>query len=76
MLPGDPEALAAALADTVTSASLDLLHGVYGAGVEFGDPRYQHAAEDGWQQERGLLLRQLLVAAGVTVWDGELPPLC
>lgn len=74
LLPGSIAALADALASAVESVSIDVLRGVEGAGREFSDSRYAHAARDAWQRERALELATELRARGVAVWGGELPP--
>jgi hypothetical protein len=57
----------------VESASIDVLHGVEGAGADFEGP-YAPAASDAWQAERAAELAAALDARGVAVWHGELPP--
>jgi DNA repair photolyase len=74
LLPGSIEALADALAGTVSSVSIDVLHGVEGAGAEFQAPQYAYAASDAWQAERAAELAAALAARSVAVWHGELPP--
>lgn len=74
MLPGPLDALADALADVAPSVSLGVLRGEHGAAVDFADPRFRQAAADDWQRDRAIALRDALVARGVTVWLGELPP--
>jgi DNA repair photolyase len=73
VLPGPLEALADALAERVTSVSLDILRGVEGAGRDFEGPRFEAAREDEWQRERIAELDELLRARRVEVWSGELP---
>lgn len=74
LLPGPVSGLADALAATVDSVSIDVLHGTAGADEEFSDPRFAHAREDAWQAERAQELAAELRVRGVRVWDGELPP--
>lgn len=71
-LPGDPVALADALADAVDSVSLDVLRGEEGAAPLFD--AHPEAREEAWQRERVETLAALLRARGVPTWDGELPP--
>lgn len=74
VLPGPIEPLADALARTVASVSIDVLHGVEGAGADFDDPRFSHARADAWQRERAARLSDALAERGVPTWGGELPP--
>lgn len=74
MLPGPIDALADVLAEVAPSVSLGVLRGQHGAAADFADPRYAEATADDWQREHALALRDALVARGVTVWLGELPP--
>jgi DNA repair photolyase len=74
MLPGDPIALADALADVVESVSLGVLREELGAERDFADPRYCFARDDGWQLDTAMRLRDALEQRGVVVWLGELPP--
>jgi DNA repair photolyase len=74
MLPGDPIALADALAEVVDSVSLGILRGELGAADDFADPRYRHARAEDWQTETAMALRDALVERGVDVWLGDLPP--
>lgn len=74
VLPGPIEALADALAEVVSTARVDVLNGVEGAEAEFSDERYAMARGDGWQRENALMLRAMLAARGVRLWEGELPP--
>lgn len=74
LLPGNLVALADALAETVQSVRIDVLHGVVGAEREFEDRRYTDAARGEWQAERASRLAQLLIQRSVEVWPGELPP--
>ncbi len=74
LLPGSVDALADALAETVSSVSIDVLHGVQGADEEFSDPRFDVARDDEWQRHRSEELSRALVDRGVLVWSGELPP--
>ena len=73
MLPGDPEALADALAEVADSVSLDVLRGEQGATALFD--AYTEAREEAWQNERLLRLGAALDARAVPRWHGELPPL-
>ncbi|MCB9574415.1 MAG: hypothetical protein H6709_20225 [Kofleriaceae bacterium] len=73
MLPGPVEALADALADAVSSVSLDVLRGEEAAGPLFDDPRHRHARDDAWQRAQADALADALTARGVAVWPGELP---
>lgn len=73
LLPGSIEALADALAATVESVRIDVLHGTYGAAADFADPRYAHARDEAWQAERADELARALTARGIEVWPGELP---
>ena len=74
LLPGPVEAFAAALAEVVSSVSLDVLYGVHGAAADFADASYAAAANDVWQRERAAALTAALERNGVTIWHGELPP--
>jgi DNA repair photolyase len=74
MLPGDPRRLADALAERVSSVSIDVLHGVEGAEREFAVPAYAIARRDTWQRQHALELRNALLERGIDVWSGELPP--
>jgi len=74
LLPGPTTALADALAETVGSVSIDVLHGTYGASREFAHPTYACAADPMWQREHKDALAEALRERGVVVWDGELPP--
>jgi DNA repair photolyase len=74
VLPGPVEAFADALAECVSSVSIDVLHGVLGAAADFADASFAEAAGDDWQRERAAALRAALVRRGVTIWDGDLPP--
>ena len=74
MLPGDPEALAGALAEVVDSVSIGVLRGEMGAEKDFADPRFAHARGEEWQRSAAFALRDALVARGVDVWVSELPP--
>jgi DNA repair photolyase len=73
MLPGPLDALADAIAAVASSASLDVLHGVYGAGDDFTGA-WAEAARDDWQQARLAATAAALRGRGVAVWGGELPP--
>jgi DNA repair photolyase len=74
MLPGDPIALADALADVVESVSIGVLRGELGADKDFADPRYAHSRDEEWQRQSAFALRDALVERGVDVWVSELPP--
>ena len=74
MLPGPIDAFADALAEAVSSVSIDVLRGVQGAAADFSDASYAAAATDDWQRERAAALAAALVRNGVTIWDGDLPP--
>jgi DNA repair photolyase len=74
LLPGSLEALADAFATAVTSVSIDVLRGEEQATGDFDDPRYRASRTDAWQQERRAELTALLIARGIPVWSGELPP--
>lgn len=74
ILPGSIDALADALAETVGSARIDVLHGAYGAEADFAaEPRFAAAREPAWQAARADELAAALIARGVEVWPGELP---
>lgn len=74
ILPGSIEGLADALSRVVGSVSIDVLHGVEGAGDDFADPRYSPATDPGWQLDRARELERLLADRGIRAWAGELPP--
>jgi len=74
MLPGDPLALAEALAEVVDSVTIGVLRGEMGATDLFADPRFSHAREEDWQNREAFALRDALLARGVEVWLSELPP--
>ena len=74
MLPGPVDAFADALAEAVSSVSIDVLYGVQGAAADFADPSYPGVATDDWQRERAAALTAALVRHGVTIWDADLPP--
>lgn len=74
MLPGDPIALADALAEVVESVSLGVLREELGAEDDFADPRYAFARDNAWQLDTAMRLRDALEQRGVDVWLGELPP--
>ena len=74
LLPGPVEALADALAEAVSSVSIDVLYGVQGAAADFADARFAAVATDEWQRERAAALTAALVRNGVTIWRGDLPP--
>ena len=73
-LAGSIEALADALAETVSSVSMDVLRGEEQAAPDFDDPRYAITRTEAWQREKAAELAEALAARGVTVWPGELPP--
>jgi len=75
ILPGPVDAFADALAEAVSSVSIDVLHGVHGAAGDFADASYAEAATDGWQRDRAAALTAALIRRGVTVWERDLPPL-
>jgi len=72
MLPGDPDALADALAGVAGSVSLDVLRGEENAGEQFD--AHPEARTDAWQRARLEALAAALDARGVPRWGGELPP--
>jgi len=74
MLPGDPNALAAALAAVVDSATADTLSGTFGAAHHFANPQLAEALQPAWQQARLHQVVGALRLRGVRVWRGELPP--
>jgi DNA repair photolyase len=74
LFEGPVEALADALAATVSSVSIDVLRGVMGAEREFSDPRYAPTREHTWQVARARELAALLGERGVRVWTTDLPP--
>lgn len=74
MLPGDPIALANALAEVVESVSIGVLRGEMGAEKDFADPRFSHARGEDWQRREAFALRDALEERGVSVWVSELPP--
>jgi DNA repair photolyase len=74
LLPGPVEAFADALAESVSSVSIDVLHGVQGAVADFADASYAAVATDEWQRERAAALTAALERNGVTIWQGDLPP--
>lgn len=74
MLPGDPVALAEALAEVTRSVSIGVLRGEFEATPDFTDPRYSFARDESWQRETAMALRDSLEERGVSVWFGELPP--
>lgn len=74
MLPGPVDAFADALAECVSSVSIDVLHGVQGAGADFADASYADSAAEEWQRERAAALTAALLRNGVTIWEGDLPP--
>jgi DNA repair photolyase len=73
LLPGPVEAFADALAEVVSSVSIDVLHGVQGAAADFA-ASYTEAATDNWQRERASALAAALTRNGVTIWESDLPP--
>jgi DNA repair photolyase len=74
LLPGSVEALADALASAVSSARVDVLHGVEGAAGDFAHPEYAESRDEGWQKDRAARLVRALEARGVDIWSSELPP--
>jgi DNA repair photolyase len=74
VLPGPVEAFADALAECVSSVSIDVLHGVQGAAGDFADARVADAAGEEWQRARVAALTAALDRNGVTIWNGDLPP--
>ncbi len=74
LLPGSIDELADALAEVVSSVSIDVLRGEEAASGDFDDPRYAESRTDAWQQARAAELVAALTARGVAVWPGELPP--
>jgi len=72
MLPGDPDALADALAAVAGSVSLDVLRGEQNATAQFD--AHPEARGDDWQRARLEALAAALDARGVPRWSGELPP--
>lgn len=74
LLPGDLVSFADALAESVESVRIDVLHGLEGADAQFADPRFADAAKDEWQLERAEKLASLLEERQVKIWPGELPP--
>jgi DNA repair photolyase len=74
MLPGPVDAFADALAEAVSSVSIDVLYGVQGAAADFADPGYSAVATENWQREHATALTAALVRNGVTIWNGDLPP--
>ena len=73
MMPGPLDALADAIAARATSASLDVLHGVYGAAGDFVG-EYADVPTPAWQQARIEATAEALRRRGVAIWGGELPP--
>lgn len=73
-LLGSIEALADALAETVSSVSMDVLRGEEMASPDFDEPRYAASRSESWQRERAAELREALGKRGVGVWAGEFPP--
>jgi hypothetical protein len=74
LLPGPIDAFADALAAHADSVRLDVLHGEYGAGAAFDDPRYAASRAPGWQQDQAAALAAALTARGIPLWTGDLPP--
>jgi DNA repair photolyase len=74
MLPGPVDAFADALAEAVSSVSIDVLYGVQGAAADFADPSYSAVATESWQREHAAALTAALVRNDVTIWNGDLPP--
>jgi DNA repair photolyase len=74
LLPGSVDTLADALASAVSSARVDVLHGVEGAASDFARPDYAEARDDAWQRDRAARLVRALEERGVGIWTSELPP--
>ncbi len=74
MLPGDLDRLVSTLLECADSASMDVLHGTYGAAEQFASAPWQEAADPAWQQQRMEQLITDLRAGGLPLWAGELPP--
>ena len=74
VLDRDVVPLADAIARTCDSAQLDVLRGTYGASAIFEGPALADLARADVQAELVATLRDALIARGVRVWDGELPP--
>lgn len=74
LLAGSIPALADALAEAVSSVSIDVLRGEETASADFDDPRYAETRSDAWQKARAAELAEALVARGVAIWPGEFPP--
>ena len=74
LLSGSIDALADALAASVTSVSIDVLRGEEQAASDFDDPRYRASRDEAWQRSRASELARALAERDVAVWDGELPP--
>lgn len=72
MFPGSVDALADALALHVESVRIDVLYGTYAAASEFA--AFPYVADAAWQRERADALATALLARGVKLWPGELPP--
>jgi DNA repair photolyase len=73
-LPGEVEALADALAETVASVSLDVLRDAFGAEGDFARTEFHQARSSEWQHSRLEALTRALAARGVPRWTSELPP--
>jgi DNA repair photolyase len=74
LLPGPIEPLADALAEHCASVRIGVLTGLEGAGDDFADPRFRHAAGEAWQEQQARALAEALATRGVPLWTGELPP--
>lgn len=72
VFPGDPIALADALVRVSAGVVLGPLEGEEQAGPAFD--AFAEARTAGWQADRVALLRDALLARGIAVWTGELPP--
>jgi DNA repair photolyase len=71
MLPGDPVALADAIAASCDHASLDVLYGEEGAAADFD--AHPEARTERWQRARRDTLEVLLRARGVPLFRDDLP---
>ena len=74
ILAGSIPELADLLASAVSSVTIDVLRGEENASGDFDDPRFRTSRSDTWQHERSKELAEAVVARGVAVWGGELPP--
>ncbi len=72
IFPGSIEDLARALAERVSSVRIDVLRGTYGASADVA--AFPEVADPEWQAARAEELAAALVARGVALWPGELPP--